>query len=1060
MEKPIMKTSLFRLPENMAERTRNAFFVIAVYLVGAVIASIALTAQAIRVASWQSWGAALSVFLVIVTSIIAWLLVKRNRVDLGIWILIINSYLAAFFLIAAISGMGVVILAAAIFLSSMVAVTTLQSRQSVLFIAGVVVGIAALLLDFSIKTERIRIPVFQYLTYILVPIMAISVGVVILRQYRNYTLRNKMMVAFIGVTLGTATILSAYMFTNTANTLRQGLERELKQHTDGVASTISALFNEQVTALTTLSLNESFQQAAADANASYVGDANAIQAILGERDAQWQAADAADNSNDPLVQEYLSNPVSEELGDFKGSFPDHVEVFITDIYGGLVGTSDRTSDYYQADEAWWKAAYNNGQGALYISEPKYDQSTGTFGVQIALPMRHHGTGEIVGVLRTTYQTSALTPILGEVVGESGETELYIPGRPAYVFHQGQLDPADPDQLNELQALAGQGLVEMDYETESATANLSEANPKTPSVVIQTSMKDLGIDTEFNRLGWLIVFHQTQDEAYAPINTGIRGAVIVLAIVVFLAVAGAYTLSAFLVRPITQLTQTAEEVAAGKLDSRAEASSADEIGILANTFNSMTSQLQNTLQGLEQRVADRTRNLELAAEVGRTVSQVRALEVMLTDAAELIRKQFDLYYVQVYLVNPSQTYLNLRAGTGQVGTQLLAREHRLPLNAESINGRAAVEKKSVIISNTAASATFKPNPLLPDTRSEMAVPLIVGERVVGVLDMQSEHAGSLNKDILPAFEALAGQIAIAIQNANFLAEVEQARAEVEAQARRLSEKNWAEYLDAIHKPEETGFVFQQNKVLPLTHESETNDNALAAPITVTGETLGELVVEMEGEAPVVNMDELLSSIARQVSQQIENLRLIDSAERYRLEAEKAARLTTMEGWKKYVESRPENIVGYFYDSKEVKPLQKEPEDAALTLPIKVRDETVGKFAVQDVETQDEQSLNIAHAVIESLGAHIENLRLLEETQRGQIELNKRAQREQTLRQITSALRSSTNPETIMRTAVRELGSILARRTVVQMMSPEQDAQVESTGKNGNGSAPVAGSTESA
>ena len=183
-------------------------------------------------------------------------------------------------------------------------------------------------------------------------------------------------------------------------------------------------------------------------------------------------------------------------------------------------------------------------------------------------------------------------MLTEKFGETGETELYIPGRPAYVIRHGQLDPANPDQLNKLQSIAGQGLVEMEYENESS-AN-GPTTSKTPSVVIQTSMKDLGKNTEFSKLGWIIVFHQDQTEAYAPITAGIRGAVIVLAVVVFLAVVGAYVLSQLLVRPIAHLTRTAEEVTAGNLDRRAEASSTDEIGILASTFNSMTSQLQSTL----------------------------------------------------------------------------------------------------------------------------------------------------------------------------------------------------------------------------------------------------------------------------------------------------------------------------------------------------------------------------------------------------------------------------------------------------------------------------------
>jgi len=341
--------------------------------------------------------------------------------------------------------------------------------------------------------------------------------------------------------------------------------------------------------------------------------------------------------------------------------------------------------------------------------------------------------------------------------------------------------------------------------------------------------------------------------------------ITLSIIISLIVtiAGGFILTrliGYTLQPINSLTETATALAGGDLSRQAVIQSNDELGLLASAFNNMTSRLRDLIGSLEYRVAERTRNLELAAEVGRSVSQVRALDVMLTEAAELIRTQFDLYYVQVYLTDPSQTNLNLQAGTGHVGKELLGRNHRLPLNTASINGRAAIEKKSVVISDTTANATFKPNPLLPDTRSEMAVPLMIGQRVVGVLDMQSEASDSLNQEVLPAFEALAGQLAIAIQNANSLAETNQARAEVEAQAKRLSRANWVDYLDAIHKPEETGFVFEQNKISSLNQETEIKDNALVKPITVTGEALGNLVVEMEGLSPIARTDELLSAVA--------------------------------------------------------------------------------------------------------------------------------------------------------------------------------------------------------
>jgi len=276
----------------------------------------------------------------------------------------------------------------------------------------------------------------------------------------------------------------------------------------------------------------------------------------------------------------------------------------------------------------------------------------------------------------------------------------------------------------------------------------------------------------------------------------------------------------LVSPIEQLTEGAAKIGVGEWDTPLPKSELREIDGLSRTLSNMATQLKSTLGTLEQRVADRTRNLELAAEVGRSVSQVRDLDVMLRDACDLILQEFDLYYVQVYLTDPSQRNLILEAGTGDVGAQLRARGHSLQFNAGSINGRAAVEKRTVVIADTAESATFRPNPLLPDTRGEMAVPLIVGDQVVGVLDMQTTVPGALNEEVLPAFEALAGQLAVAIQNANLVAEAQEARAEVEAQARRLVRASWDEHLDAIHKPEQFGFVFDRNEVTPLAEMEES------------------------------------------------------------------------------------------------------------------------------------------------------------------------------------------------------------------------------------------------
>jgi GAF domain-containing protein len=387
--------------------------------------------------------------------------------------------------------------------------------------------------------------------------------------------------------------------------------------------------------------------------------------------------------------------------------------------------------------------------------------------------------------------------------------------------------------------------------------------------------------------------------------------------------------------------------------------------------------------LEERVAARTHNLELAAEIGRSVSQIQALDTMLREAVEVIRSRYDLYYAQVYLTNPGQTELMLKAGTGTVGLELVSRGHHLPVDNGSINGRAAIEKRPVVIENTDSSSTFKANSLLPDTRSEMAIPLLIGQNVVGVIDLQSRTAGALNLEQVPAFEALAGQFAIAIQNANLLAETEQARREVEKQARQLVRKNWNEYLDAIHTSERIGFTFEDDKVSPFTADASTamlDDKALSIPIAVAGETLGSLVVELNDEQSNAQSQELLNTIGRQIAQQIESLRMLESANRYRKEAEEATHRMTREGWKSFMHAAGGKL-GYMYNRDVVMPVNPDQQDGnhTISLPITVREEAIGKVELLDVDQKDGQSLELANAVADRLATHIESLRQYGQTQ---------------------------------------------------------------------------------
>lgn len=659
-------------------------------------------------------------------------------------------------------------------------------------------------------------------------------------------------------------------------------------------------------------------------------------------------------------------------------------------------------DFTAVERPWYIDASpeNNPDKKPVWSAPYLDAAANGLVVTIAVPVYDIG-GRFRGVQAMDIQLNRITEIVSNIkIGQTGHAFL--------LDNEKRLIAMPPAAYTDFGITADAYPLGTILEDSVLSTNTS---PELTDVVKKMVLGDSGLETiTINGVENFIMYTPVPDvgyglaivvpsqellagatEARAQIaestrNSLLLGALLVAGILA-LAFLAAFLIGNRLVKPLASLTSVAEEIAGGNLNARAQVQGQDEIGLLASTFNSMTAQIRDSFGQLEQRVAERTQGLELASEVGRSLSQVRSLDEMLTDAAELIRSRFDLYYVQVYLADNAQNKLMLKSGTGSAGAELLSRSHSLPLQITSINGRAAIEKRSVVVANTTASATFKPNPLLPETRSEMAVPLIVGEKVVGVLDLQSSQPNALNSENLTAFEALAGQLAIAIQNATYLEETQQARAEVETQARRLSRSNWSEYMDAVHKPETLAYLYQKNNVTTVDDTSDLENidhqNALVAPITVTGEVLGNLVVEIEDKAPIANPNVLIENVARQVAQQIENLRLLEIAERSRAEAEKAARRITGEGWKEFMNIGGRDSLGYQYDLKQVLPVTEAmvpaEVESGINLPIKVREEAIGNLIVQDVTSEDQQSLDLIHAVAERLSAHIESLRQQTQTQ---------------------------------------------------------------------------------
>lgn len=186
------------------------------------------------------------------------------------------------------------------------------------------------------------------------------------------------------------------------------------------------------------------------------------------------------------------------------------------------------------------------------------------------------------------------------------------------------------------------------------------------------------------------------------------------------------------------------------------------------------------------VTKRARELETVALAGAAVTSILNLDELLQSVVDLTKESFDLYHAHIYLLDDAQSELILKAGCGEPGRLMVERGHHIPLNHEtSIVAKAFRDVSTVIVNNVAHSLTFLPNPLLPDTKSEMAIPLIVGATVIGVLDVQSETVGRFTDDDESVMMVLGSQVAIAIQNARSYEQIHQTRQVLAANEKRLN-----------------------------------------------------------------------------------------------------------------------------------------------------------------------------------------------------------------------------------------------------------------------------------
>ena len=216
-------------------------------------------------------------------------------------------------------------------------------------------------------------------------------------------------------------------------------------------------------------------------------------------------------------------------------------------------------------------------------------------------------------------------------------------------------------------------------------------------------------------------------------------------------------------PIVEMAQVAEQIEAGNLDRTVNIRRDDEIGTLATAFNNMITRLRELIGSLETRVADRTKALAASTEVSRRLSTILDEQSLVSAVVDEVQSAFNYYHAHIYLLDAAGENLIMMGGTGDVGRLMLMRGHSIPVG-RGLVGRAASKNETVLVPDVSKDPQWLPNTLLPDTRAEAAVPITLGAKVLGVLDIQHNIVNGLKPDDIDLLQAIANQVAIGLQNA--------------------------------------------------------------------------------------------------------------------------------------------------------------------------------------------------------------------------------------------------------------------------------------------------------
>ncbi len=277
-------------------------------------------------------------------------------------------------------------------------------------------------------------------------------------------------------------------------------------------------------------------------------------------------------------------------------------------------------------------------------------------------------------------------------------------------------------------------------------------------------------------------------------------------------------------------------------------------------------------------------LRTASDVAQAATAIAAtvnLDELLYRVADLVRRRFDLYYVGIFLVDEAGEWAVLRAGTGEAGRKMLENHHRLRVGGRSMIGTCIATGQPRIALDVGQEAVRFDNPFLPETRSEMALPIQVRGQVIGAMTIQSAEQAAFSEEDITILQTVANQLANAIENVQLFAQVQSSLAELEALQRQMTAESWAEFTS---QQELVGYGYDLHEITPLAGgviteslpdrvivEEAEGGVVVKAPIAVRGFPVGMLEIDQPLEFDPYSQDDLalIERVRGQLAMALEN-----------------------------------------------------------------------------------------------------------------------------------------------------------------------------------------------